>query len=151
MIGILGKKFWATGDIMALKIAIHKIFQWHRFADLVNEDSMIQDWVDFEMGVTLKNKETEYYKGKELTFYVSEDTFMSHGEALFARFIPRVRIHNLNETLYMYLFWLRPSYEIKCLNPEIVFRPEEHEGKEELLIPLLKSEKVEVGDFLRKI
>lgn len=121
--------------------ALGKIVNWERTLKLRNDKSAIQEWVDLELAVMDKNHQQVIYAEKEFTLAASPETFMERAGALFAGFIPRARIKRAEQNLYCYLFHLRTNYSIECYEGEVVFRPEEHQGKEETSLPLWKSPK----------
>ena len=121
--------------------ALGKIVTWERTLQLRNDKSAIQNWVDLELAVIGKNREQAFYTDKEIALTASSDHFMERDGALFAGFIPRARIKGAGQNLRCYLFHLRSNYGIESYEGEVVFRPDEHPGKEAVILPMWKNPK----------
>ena len=121
--------------------ALGKIVNWMRTLQLRNDKSAIQNWVDLELAVMGKNREQAFYTDEEIVLTASSESFMEKDGALFAGFIPRARIKGAGQNLYCYLFHLRSNYSIESYEGEVVFRPDEHPGKEEIILPMWKNPK----------
>lgn len=118
-----------------------KIAKWNRTVQLKNPKSKIQKWIDFELGVKDLSQQIRAYRAEEIRLYVNKDNFFFHTESrsLYAWFYPKVVIRKASQELYCYLLHLRANYSIEAPEGEIVFRPEEHPGKQEVEIPLMKT------------
>ena len=121
--------------------ALGKIVNWERTRQLRNDKSAIQQWIGLELAVMGKDRQQAFYSEEAITLTASPDSFMEREGALFAGFTPHVRIKGAGQNLHCYLFHLRSNYGIESYEGEVVFRPEEHPGKEEILLPLWKSAK----------
>lgn len=128
-------------DTRALADALSKIINWKRALGLHNGQSGIQQNISLEMQVIDKNRKSTYYTEEEVALAASPEAFLEKDGALFAGFVPRVRIKGTEQELYCYLFHLRSNYSIEAYEGEVVFRPEEHKGNEEAVLPLWKSPK----------
>ncbi|MCB9052678.1 MAG: caspase family protein [Lewinellaceae bacterium] len=121
--------------------ALGKIVNWERTLQLRNDKSAIQQWISLDLGVMGKNHQVTFHSGAELVLSATTDSFMEKSGALFAGFTPRARIKGAEQNLHCYLFHLRSNYGIESYEGEVVFRPDEHPGKAEVLLPLWKSAK----------
>ena len=88
-----------------------------------------------------KNREQAFYTDEEIVLTDSSESFMEKDGALFAGFIPRARIKGAGQNLRCYLFHLRSNYGIESYEGEVVFRPDEHPGKEAVILPMWKNPK----------
>lgn len=121
--------------------ALGKIVNWERTLRLHNDKSAIRQWVGLEIAVLEKNRQQAYYSDPEVVLAATPESFMEKDGALFAGFIPRARISGADQNLYCYLFHLRSNYSIESYEGEVVFRPEEHPGSGELVLPMWKAPK----------
>ncbi|MCB0587251.1 MAG: caspase family protein, partial [Phaeodactylibacter sp.] len=121
--------------------ALGKIVNWERTLKLRNDKSSIRQWISLELTVMDKNRQQAFYTEEEVTLTASPDTFIEKGGALFAGFIPRARVKGAGQNLYCYLFHLRSNYGIESYEGEVVFRPGEHPGKDEVVFPMWKNPK----------
>jgi hypothetical protein len=121
--------------------SLGKIVRWERILALEHRRSRIRSRVGLEMEVLLNNNQSQQYRDAHLTMDAGTTDFINHEGMLVAGFKPQVRITNREQTLYFYLYHLRTDYSIQSYEGEVVFRPDEHPGEGDLVLPLLKTHK----------
>lgn len=131
------------GEEMAPLIvnSLGKIVRWERTLDLENEKSKIRSRVALEMEVLLNQNKKETYHKEKVVLDTATTDFIKHENALVAGFLPRVVIKDTRQQLYCYLLHLRNDYSISAYEGGTVFRPDEHPGQQEVVLPLLKGPK----------
>ncbi|MDX1476841.1 MAG: caspase family protein [Saprospiraceae bacterium] len=127
--------------------ALGKMVKWRRFIRLQNDNpqSRMGDIAEFEVQVLDTQGGRTPYRASEIKLYASPENsarvFPSGPqgpEEWHFGFNPVVRVRNVTQPLYFYLFYLNADYAIECTDGEIVYRPEEYNDISELEIPLWK-------------
>lgn len=121
--------------------SLGKVVRWERTLALANEKSSIRTRVDLEMEVLLDKNKKQNFTGEVILLDTANTDFIKHQEALLAGFLPKVVIKNTKQQLYCYLFHLREDFSISAYEGGAVFRPDEHPGQQEVVLPLLKAPK----------
>ena len=120
-----------------------KMVNWERTLRLNNEKSEIKDWVEFELPMITKNprEPDRVISDAETVIAANSSNLLEKGGALFAGFAPRIRVKNVDQNLYAYLFHFRSNYAIESYEGEVIYRPEEHADKTDVVIPMWKKPK----------
>lgn len=121
--------------------SLGKIVRWERTLVLENRRSRIRSRFELEMEVLLHGNQRKQYTDEQLLLTADNTPLINHQDMLVAGFQPQVRITNREQALYFYLYHLRSDYSIQSYEGEVVFRPAEHPGEGDLLLPLLKTHK----------
>ncbi|MGH1437139.1 MAG: caspase family protein [Lewinella sp.] len=121
--------------------SLGKIVRWERTLALANEKSRIRSRVALEMEVLLNKNKKQKIVGETVVLDTASTDFIKHQDALVAGFLPQLVVKNTKQQLYCYLFHLRSDYSISAYEGGLVFRPDEHPGLQEVILPLLKEHK----------
>ncbi len=121
--------------------SLGKIVRWERTIPLDNDRSGIRNDLDFELQVMGTDRKKVPYQGDHIELLVSPEKYFSNPSngALGAFFYPQLTIRKTDRALFAYLFHLRANYGIDAYEGEVAFRPVEHPGKQEVILPLWKK------------
>ncbi|MDX1408745.1 MAG: hypothetical protein R3330_11445, partial [Saprospiraceae bacterium] len=116
--------------------SLGKIVKWRRFIRLQNENnqSRMRDIAEFEVQVLDTQGGRTPYRAAEIKLYASPE----NSDQWRFGFHPVVRVRNVTQPLYFYLFYLNNDYAIECTDGEIVYRPEEYNDISQVEMPLWK-------------
>ena len=117
--------------------ALDKMVDWRRFIELENKNrsSRVKDMVKYELHEINEKGEVKKHTEENVRIFASSDLMKTN----IPSFLPVVRLNNIQQPLYFYLFFIGYDYSIECPQGEIIYRPEEHSEKTNVEIPLWKK------------
>ena len=136
--------FQSETDARSLIDSLGKIAKWKRFKALHNEKSEIlhREWASFEILVENRRRAPiSLLTEKKPLLSVNSHNFEQIPEGEVAWFMPKWKVQNCDRVLFAYLFYLGEDFSINVYEAASVYRPEEHKGKTEVLLPLWKQPK----------
>ena len=128
----------STDDhIITVMDALDKMVDWRRFIALENKNraSKVKDMVRYELHEINAEGAIKKHTDAQVRIMASSESMAKR----IPSFRPVVHVSNIQQNLYFYLFFVAFDYSISCPGGEIVYRPEEHEDKSDVEIPLWKK------------
>ncbi len=123
--------------LQAVMDALDKIVFWRRFIELENKNraSQVKDMYEFELHEIDEEGKIIKHKPGDVRIYATSQQMSNR----LPSFRPVVRMHNIQQTLYFYLFFVAYDYSVSCPGGEIVYRPREFDDDSNVEIPLWKK------------
>lgn len=118
-----------------------KVVRWERTLALANPKSQIREHLELELEVLINQHQKVKFVDKHVHIFASTTDLIKHENMLLAGLLPQLRIKDTSRQLHFYLFHMRKDFSIQSYEGELVFRPFEHPGKQEVVLPLLKAHK----------
>ena len=141
----LGKAVFAVSEAPEMEHLVFnnltKMMRWERVLALANKKSQILDRLSLELEVLLDQQQKRQFSAPELSLRTQDLPFIQHQGNQLLGFLPKVKISDTSQQLFCYLFHLRGDYSIQSYEGGYIFRPFEHPGKSEVILPLLKTHK----------
>jgi pimeloyl-ACP methyl ester carboxylesterase len=124
-------------QMMSVMDALDKIVFWRRFIELDNKNrtSKVKDMYQFELHEIDEEGKIKKHAPGNVRIYATSQQMTNR----LPSFRPVVHIHNIQQPLYFYLFFMAFDYSVSCPGGEIVYRPPEFEDKSNVEIPLWKK------------
>lgn len=117
--------------------ALGKIVHYRRMIDLENRNtqSRVRDMVKFGIHVYDEEGNVQKHPGQDLKLYAPSTSLDNR----FPAFLPVVQLRNVQQPLCFYLLFIAYDYSISCPGEEVIYRPDEHEDRSLVEIPLWKK------------